>query len=211
MKYTYIQLELGYYEIDYKLNSNYKLGNSWVDYLNGDWVQLNGAQLKFKEEHPNASIAEVYKMEMFITEPHEPTINEAKQNKIAEIIAYDKSIEVNTFILNNNKVWLDKNDRVGLMNSTIIEKNAGRVNCVLWFDINDIPTKLVVNCDTAISMLQQLEIYAKDCYNITAEHKANVLNLNSINEVDAYDYTVGYPDKLNFKIGGADAKKKFVK
>lgn len=211
MKYTYIQLEVGYYEINYKLNSNYKVGNSWADYLNGDWVELNDAQLKFKEDNPNASIEEVYKMEIVVPEPYVPTLDEVKQNKIAEITAYDKSIEVNAFILNGVEVWLEKNDRVGLMNSTVIEKNAGRTDCTLWFDINGIPTKLIVNCDVAIGMLQQLEIYAKDCYNVTAEHKANVLNLNSIDEINAYDYKVGYPVKLNFEIGDSDAKKESIK
>ena len=49
-------------------------------------------------------------------------------------------------------------------------------------------------------MLSQLEVYALKCYNRTAEHKANVIKLESIDEMISYDYTIGYPDKLTFTI-----------
>ena len=59
----------------------------------------------------------------------EPTLTEkeklerAKADKIAEIAAYDTSDKVNGFILNGQIVWLDKATRVGLMNSTTIERD----------------------------------------------------------------------------------------
>ena len=49
----------------------------------------------------------------------------AKKAKIAEISAYDTSDKVNGFILNGQIVWLDKATRVGLMNSTTIERDLG--------------------------------------------------------------------------------------
>ena len=49
----------------------------------------------------------------------------AKADKIAEITAYDTSDKVNGFILNGQIVWLDKATRVGLMNSTTIERDLG--------------------------------------------------------------------------------------
>ena len=51
---------------------------------------------------------------------------------IKEITAYDVSSNVNGFILNGNVVWLDKDTRVGLMNSTSIQKSAGLTETVLW-------------------------------------------------------------------------------
>ena len=47
-------------------------------------------------------------------------------------------------------------------------------------------------------MLSALELYALECYNVTAAHKANVMALESVDDVVAYDYESGYPDKLNF-------------
>ena len=82
------------------------------------------------------------------------------------------------------------------MNSISIEKAAGKEQSVLWF--NNIC--VTFNCDSAIQMLSALELYALDCYNKTAEHKVNVQNLSSIEEVNNYDYKSGYPDKLIFSL-----------
>ena len=123
-------------------------------------------------------------------------LDQAKKEVIRKIDAYDKSSDVNSFVLNGIQVWLDKDTRVGLMNSIKIEKDAGKEQSVLWF--NNIC--VTVNCDSAIQMLSALELYALDCYNKTAEHKVNVQNLSSIEEVHNYDYTQGYPSKLELTI-----------
>lgn len=117
----------------------------------------------------------------------------AKIKKLEEIDSYDCSKEVNSFYLNGVQVWLDKATRVGLMNSLTIEKECGKQISTLWFE----NTKLDINTDAAIQMLSALELYALECYNKTAEHKVAVQALESIEEVENYDYTVGYPDKLN--------------
>ena len=49
-------------------------------------------------------------------------------------------------------------------------------------------------------MLSALEVYALQCYNVTEEHKAAVNALTTIEEVDAYDYKTGYPEKLSFDV-----------
>ena len=109
---------------------------------------------------------------------------------------YDASDNVNSFSLNGIKVWLPKETRVGLMNSTTIEKNAGKEESTLWLN----GLCITVNCDAAIQMLSSLELYALACYNKTAEHKLAINNLTDIAEVKSYDYTQGYPDKLSFTI-----------
>lgn len=120
----------------------------------------------------------------------------AKEKVIREIDNYDTSIEVNSFKLNGISVWLDKDTRVGLMNSINIEKAVGKSESTLW--LNGI--KLVVNCDAAIKMLSALELYALNCFNKTAEHKKSVNSLTKVNEVQKYNYKTGYPEKLDFKI-----------
>ena len=119
-----------------------------------------------------------------------------KQHKINDIIKYDSSTEVNCFYLNNELVWLSKDMRVGLVNSTTIEKNAGIQETTLWFDGHS----LVISVDKVLEMLAALEIYAKKCYNKTQEHIAEVNNLEDVKDVDDYDYTVGYPEKLHFNV-----------
>ena len=47
-------------------------------------------------------------------------------------------------------------------------------------------------------MSDQLEAYAGDCQEVTNGHKAAILLLQSVQEVEAYDFTVGYPERLRF-------------
>lgn len=123
-------------------------------------------------------------------------LEEAKTEKITEITAYDTSDKVNGFMLNGLLVWLDKATRVGLMNSTTIAKAAGQETTTLWLG----GLKLVVDCDKAIQLLSALEMYALECFNVTASHKAAVGELKTIEEVEAYDYKAGYPKMLEMSV-----------
>ena len=120
----------------------------------------------------------------------------AKKAKIAEITAYDTSDKVNGFVLNGAVVWLDKATRVGLMNSTTIERDLGQETTELWLGEHN----LIIKCDLAIQLLQQLEVYALKCFNVTATHKKEVNSLSTIEEINSYDITKDYPDKLVINI-----------
>ena len=124
------------------------------------------------------------------------TLEKAKKEKLAAILAYDTSSDVNGFMLNGNKVWLDKETRVGLMNSTQITRDMGQDTTTLWFD----GYKLEVRCDMAIMLLSSLEMYALECFNVTAAHKKAVRELTTIEEVEAYDYKTGYPKQLDINL-----------
>ena len=123
-------------------------------------------------------------------------LEQVKADKIAEITAYDTSSSVNGFMLNGLLVWLDKATRVGLMNSTTIAKAAGQQTTTLWLG----GLKLVVDCDKAIQLLSALEMYALECFNVTASHKAAVSELTIIEEVEAYDFKAGYPKMLEMSV-----------
>lgn len=49
-------------------------------------------------------------------------------------------------------------------------------------------------------MLQQLEVYAVQCYNKTTDHIYNVQSLTDKSSIETYEYTTGYPEKLTFNI-----------
>lgn len=123
-------------------------------------------------------------------------LEQVKVNKIAEITAYDTSDKVNGFMLNGQIVWLDKATRVGLMNSTTIERDLGQETTELWLGEHN----LIIKCDLAIQLLQQLEVYALKCFNVTAIHKKEVNSLSTIEEINSYDITKDYPDKLVINI-----------
>lgn len=116
----------------------------------------------------------------------------AKAQKLAEIDAYDTSDAVNSFLVDGTKMWLDKATRAGLMNSTTIAKNLGKEKVTLWLG----STELTLTCDKAISLLSAIEMYAVQCFDTTARHKAAIGNLTTIEEVEKYDITAGYPERL---------------
>lgn len=91
------------------------------------WQELLDGQSSGKEIRENESGYPVLV-------DHEYTLDELKEMKIADINAYDKSDAVNSFTLSGKRMWLTKEDRVGLVNSINIEKQAGRLDTVLWFD-----------------------------------------------------------------------------
>ena len=124
------------------------------------------------------------------------TLEEAKEMLLKEIDAYDKSSAVNGFALNGAVVWLDKATRVGLMNSTSITKAMGQPTTTLWLR----ESKMEVPCDTAIQLLSALEMYALECFNVAAAHKVAVSELTTIEEVEKYDITAGYPAQLRMEV-----------
>ena len=134
-------------------------------------------------------------------EPYTPPVPErtleiAKSEKIAQITAYDTSDAVNSFTLDGDTMWISRDDRVSTMNSTTILKKVGQETTALWYG----GEKYTLPCDTLIQMLSALEVYALQCYDVTEEHKAAVKALTTIEAVDAYDYTTGYPEKLSFEV-----------
>lgn len=132
------------------------------------------------------------------TAPHDAAavLSAAKASMLAEITAYDSSVAVNAFELNGMEVWLDKATRVGLMNSTTIAKSMGLQKTTLWLG----SYQLEVDCDKAIQLLSALEMYALECFNVTAAHKKAVSELDNIEGVLTYDYKSGYPDKLKMEV-----------
>lgn len=120
----------------------------------------------------------------------------AKEAKTREIEAYDTSDKVNGFKLNGKVVWLDKATRVGLMNSTTIAKSMGSKTTDLWLG----EVKLTIDCDKVIQLLGGIEMYALECFNTTARHKAEVQELKTVKEVEAYDIKEGYPEQLSIEV-----------
>lgn len=116
----------------------------------------------------------------------------AKTEKLKEIDKYDTSSAVNSFTFKGQSIWIDKATRVGLVNSITIEKNAGKETTTLWFNNEE----FTIPVDMALYMLSAIELYALECYNITARHKAEVSKLEDIDSINNYDITADYPQKL---------------
>ena len=103
---------------------------------------------------------------------------------------------MNGLVHNGAVVWLDKATRVGLMNATSITKAMVQPTTTLWLG----ESKMEVPFDTAIQLLSALEMYALECFNVTAAHKVAVSELTTIEEVEKYDITAGYPAQLRMEV-----------
>lgn len=124
----------------------------------------------------------------------EPTLEELKNRKINEILEYDSSPAVNEFTINDIPVWLDKATRVGLELRFRAEQAQNLTTTTLWYE----SMQFALPIEQAIQMLYAIELYASVCYDNTQMHIAAVGNLETKEDLDVYDYTVGYPEKLRF-------------
>ena len=123
----------------------------------------------------------------------EELLARAKANKIAELEAYDASDAVNSFSVNGKQMWLDAQTRQQLRISLDAMQQAGRENVTKWFD----GVKYTYPIDVWYYMLGLVEVYASDALNVTDGHKAAINALESIEDVEAYEFS-GYPEKLSF-------------
>ena len=124
------------------------------------------------------------------------TLEEAKEILLREIESYDTSPSVNGFMLNRQKVWLDfeLRDRVYQGNERL--QRIGRTDTTLWLGNQCYNLSI----EQAQNIISHIEAYAKDCYNVTAAHKAAVEKLQTLEEVMIYDYTQGYPEQLEMEV-----------
>ncbi len=118
----------------------------------------------------------------------------ARRAVIARISAYDKSDAVNQFSYNGVPMWLDKETRNGLIARLNAEKAVGKTTSTLWLGTQS----FTITPDAGLQMLAALEVYASECYDKTAEHKAAVAALDDVSAILNYDIEDGYPQQPTF-------------
>lgn len=123
--------------------------------------------------------------------PDTVELNQLLQDIQAE---YDKSDEVNYFTLNGAKCWLDKDTRVGLINSITIQKDSGVLVTNVW--LNGKP--YAVSVDYALTFLRKLELYAVSCYNVTQLHLSEIKQTTNRDALFNYNVSAGYPTPIEF-------------
>lgn len=129
-------------------------------------------------------------------------LNIAKQEKKKQVEAYDKSGHVNSFELWQDGVklcdyWIPRDLRTSLEGDVIAASTVGET---YRFDIRELDTTLVLNCTKFLEALSSLRRYAYTAYNVTSNHLAAIDALLSVEAVEAYDHTEGYPEKLVFYV-----------
>lgn len=128
----------------------------------------------------------------YVKEVIEDTLEQAIAEKIATIKAYDNSDNVNSFLLNGVAVWINREDRIGTRRAIELDIEAGNIESEIWLQ----GMMLKVNSQLALKLLDKVEHYAYQAYNVTQRHIHNIKQLTTIEEVNKYDYTQGYPQQL---------------
>lgn len=132
----------------------------------------------------------------------EQILDNLKRGKVNQILAYDESNSVNEcFIVHDGMTltyWKDKFERSALKR-TIDDFIAKGID-TYRLDLRDVGISVEIPCANLKEMLSSLEIYATECYNKTTDHIFAVNALTTTEEVIAYDYTVGYPEKPSFAL-----------
>lgn len=160
--------------------------------LNPCYVPLTSEQREYAESYPNATVYEVMNLSPR-PEDHIVTLEEAKSIKIDEINEYDTSSSVNGFYYNGQFMWLDRDTRSSLMGTINCLEAVGRSEMNIWYKDQ---FYITIDTQTAKQLLYALEVYALDCYNVTASHKRAVSEMETLEEVEAFDVTSGYPQML---------------
>ena len=122
-----------------------------------------------------------------------------KQRKMAQIEAYDASTSVNEFMINGYGLWLTPAERGNFLNFLNAKLALGASDTdTITYILAGISITLTIA--DGLGMLAQIEVYAGDCAIVTGQHIAAVNALATDAEIEAYDYTVGYPAKLSYSL-----------
>lgn len=128
----------------------------------------------------------------------EPTEEEilamAKSRKQNDITEYDNSANVNSFIIGGEPMWLNFDQRSRLKASLEAIEADGGTEMTKSFG----GKSYTFTTQQWHYMINTVENYAGVCQTVTEEHRDAVQALESVEDIEVYDYTTSYPSKINF-------------
>jgi hypothetical protein len=128
-----------------------------------------------------------------VEEPQTDPLELARGNKLMAIEDYDQSNNVNEFYLGGVPMWLDAPTRQQLRISIEAYQATGAETVTKWFG----GQQFTFPTSAWLQMLNALEVYAAEALNVTEAHKSAVMAMDNVEDIEAYDITAGYPEKLN--------------
>lgn len=124
----------------------------------------------------------------------EELLNSAKEEKCDFVTRYGLSEELNSCVVNNLSVYIPSDSRIRLRNLINAEIAVGNTEMSQWFN----GVCFTYSLEEWDQMLNEYISYLHNVQNTIEMHKANINALTTIEEVQNYDYKVGYPEKLSF-------------
>ena len=166
-------------------------------------LKIDGKQIINPTKEMIESEGWIQYIEPKLPEPSESErLSRTMSEKLEKLYKYDKSQHVNDCVImkNGNELhyWADKTERDSLKGAVKDLLSVGRTEYRL--DLREFRMSLQLPCEQLLQMLAQLEVYAIDCYNKTTDHEYAIKTLTTIEEIEQYDFTTGYPNKLIFNL-----------
>lgn len=175
--------------------------------INGEKVWLgsilnhNGVQIINPTEEQILSagyIEHIEKNELSETQ----ILENIKNGKIAQLMAYDESENVNNcYIVYNGETipyWANKDERDDLKGAVRDCISVGLDTYRL--DLRSLGISVYLNCEAFLAMLADLEVYAIKCFNKTTDHLYAINSMETVEGVSDYDFTVGYPEQPRYEL-----------
>ena len=122
----------------------------------------------------------------------EEVLGKAKRIRLYELERYDTSTAVNAITFNGVETWLDAQTRANYRNSIESAEILGETSVTVGLA----GQAVVLSIMEAKIILAKIQRYADACYMVTQGHRKAIQALATVEDVQNYDYTQGYPEKL---------------
>lgn len=121
------------------------------------------------------------------------TLEAMKTILASQVVERDSSSSVNVFFMSGwGAMWLDREMRIVVQRRLEAEKAIGKKVTTLWYG----EEMFEMEVDKALSMINQLEIYASECYDATQQHLKRISQIETIDQALSYDIKQRYPNYL---------------
>jgi len=197
-KYYYLH-KSGVIAIDSELTKQcgFNIGETYADIKDGKFAAMSLGQVGFWETNPSAQVKEIWDCELTPEPPpYVQTLEEVKLQKIADLMAYDASNAVNGFYItrdgNTFELWLKPEERASLSILLNGARKVGLTELSLSFG----GLQITETIDNMELMQFVIEKYAYEAVvHRDGVHRAAIESCQTIQEVDNYDFTTGWPLK----------------
>lgn len=219
---TYIRKTIKGYFVEFpeEIDKEYwegKIGDTYEDFLDGKWILLTDEQVQFHTENPYASIEEILniyytpkKRTSSRTTNNTISLEETKNIKLSELQNYYNSRKVMTINKNIFNVSYSKICELKeLVKSASIYLRYDRETLEYSFE-EGFEFKLVIEdkiftCSTEKFLqlerfLSNVTMYLNKCDVLFINHKNNILSLETLDQIEEYDYTLDFPNIISIEV-----------
>lgn len=161
----------------------YKVGTTWDDYLDGKWVKLSEEQVIFSEKYPDATVEEIWNMELKTPEiDKEAELNYAKATKKqqAEKMMLEK---VNEMTYDSNACYVNGEERAIILDKV----NTAKRSSVETITVN----KATVPVDLVEYLFDKMIVFEDGC---AEAYHDDIDNINACGTVEELAIGKRFPE-----------------